>query len=93
MKSNIPITISSGNVFADIEIPYPEVYLVKAELAYIVSEWIKKQGLTQKEASYKLRTTQPRVSNLLKGRLDVFSIETLLIFLLRLNMSFEFKIQ
>lgn len=34
-------------------------------------------GMTQRDASTLLRTTQPRISHLVRGRIDLFTIDTL----------------
>ena len=49
-ETEIFILPSSGNIFADLDLPNSEKYLVKAKLAYKISQLIKKK-LTQREAS------------------------------------------
>ena len=60
---------------------------LKSKLMIIVSLEIKNQGLTQHEAAKKLKTTQPRVSNLQKGKMSKFSIDMLMEFIFRLGYS------
>jgi len=72
---------SSGNVFADLDLPDAEELLAKARLASKISEIIKGRHLTQAQAAEVLETTQPKVSNLMNGRLQGFSMERLLRFL------------
>jgi len=47
------------------------------ELMSKLSELIKFQGWTQKEAAAKLGVTQPRISDLTRGKIDLFSLDTL----------------
>jgi predicted XRE-type DNA-binding protein len=72
---------SSGNVFADLEIPNAEQYLAKAELAAKILQAVRRRGLTQAAAGRLLGINQPKVSALLNGRLDGFSSDRLFRFL------------
>src|SRR5271168_3708561 len=65
--------ISSGNVFADLGLPDPENRMTKAKLAHQISVLIEAAGLNQAKAAEKLGIDQPKVSNLLRGRLSLFS--------------------
>lgn len=49
----------------------------RAELMRAITEYIRSSGMTQAEAAKALGVTQPRISNLTQGRIDMFSIETL----------------
>ena len=84
---------SSGNVFADLELPNPEEYLAKTELAIKVNHIIEKLGLTQKQAAAILRIDQPKISALSCGRLTGFSMERLINFLNRLDRDVEIIIK
>ena len=83
----------SGNVFADLELPEAEELLAKAELASRISRIIKGRHLTQIEAATVLDTTQPNVSNLLRGKIDGFSMERLIRFLNALDRDVEIVIK
>jgi predicted XRE-type DNA-binding protein len=84
---------SSGNVFADLGLPNPEERLLKAELSILIGGIIEKRGLTQAQAAELLGINQPKVSNLLRGRLSGFSVERLLRFLLALEADVEIVIR
>ncbi|MDA8241841.1 MAG: helix-turn-helix transcriptional regulator [Nitrospiraceae bacterium] len=62
------ITKGSGNVYADLGLADAGEMLVKAQLAAKISEIIKLRKLTQTEASALLGMTQPKLSNMLRGR-------------------------
>ena len=47
---------------------------------------IKSQGLKQAEAAKLLDVTQPRVSDLMRGRLDLFSVDSLIDMLARVGV-------
>lgn len=70
---------SFGNVFEDVGFPRPEAdrLLIRSELMGQLSKQILKRGLTQKQTAKELGVTQPRISDLLRGRIDLFSIDTL----------------
>jgi predicted XRE-type DNA-binding protein len=83
---------SSGNVFADIKIPNADQYLAKAELAARILEIIRRRRLTQAEAGKILGISQPKVSALLRGRLDGFSSDRLFRFLNALGCDVQISI-
>lgn len=74
-KSNIQV--SSGNVFADLNLHNPDKMLIKAELVRQIGEIINKQNLTQIETAELLGIDQPKVSALLRGKITGFSLERL----------------
>lgn len=80
-RSDLSITESSGNVFADLGVPNPEEMMAKAEIAGRIFCIIEDRGLTQTAAAKILKISQPKVSLLLRGRLDDFSMERLIRFL------------
>lgn len=51
---------------------------LKAKLAIALVEVVRKNEWNQSQAATQLQTTQPRVSNLVRGKLDKFSIDSLL---------------
>ena len=83
----------SGNVFADLGFENPDDELAKADLTAQISCIIKKKKLTQKQVAEILDVDQPRISSLLRGRLDLFSIEKLMQFLKALGQDIEIKIK
>jgi len=74
-KSAVRVTPSTGNVFRDLGFSKEESehLLVRADLLIQVQKAIAARGLKQAEAARLLRVTQPRVSDLLRGRIDLFS--------------------
>jgi len=69
--------VSSGNIFADLNVQNPEERLAKAELARQINKLIKQRGFTQVAASELLQIDQPKVSALNNGQLSGFSLERL----------------
>lgn len=70
---------SSGNVFRDLGFPEQEAenLRLRAELMIAASQLIDTQGLTQARAAKLFGVTQPRVSDLVRGKIHLFSIDTL----------------
>ncbi len=50
---------------------------LRAELTHKLIEELKRRRLTQAKAGKKLNVTQPRVSDLMRGRIDLFSLDAL----------------
>lgn len=80
---------SSGNVFRDIGFPPDEAahLLIRADLMIQLERILKQRRLTQVQAAKVLDISQPRVSDLVRGRVDLFSIDTLVDLLARLDVS------
>ena len=70
---------SSGNVFRDLGFPSQEAEHLKlrAELMVRLERLIRDRGLTQGQAAALFRVSQPRVSDLVRGKIERFSIDTL----------------
>ncbi len=92
-KAVIPVTASSGNVFADLGVPQPEEELAKAQLASRIREVIRQSRLTQAAAAALMRIDQPKVSALLNGHLVNFSSERLMRLLTRLGQDIEIVVK
>jgi len=84
---------SSGNVFADLEIPNPDLALAKAELVQHIRELIGKRGLTQAKAAELLDLDQPKVSALVRGKVSGYSIDRLFRFLTALGQRVEISVR
>ena len=74
------ITKSSGNVFVDLGFDPAEaaVLQMRANLMSDLRLYIEKQKLTQAEAAKRLGIAQSRVSDLVRGKWDKFSLEMLI---------------
>jgi len=92
MKNKIEHTKGSGNIFEDLELSNPVDRLQKAQLASVIYDIIKSKKLTQKKAGEILGITQSKVSALLNGRLDDFSIDRLMRFLGKLDQDVQIAV-
>jgi predicted XRE-type DNA-binding protein len=92
MTEEMKVYSSSGNVFADLNLPNSDELLIKAELAHQISELISDRQLTQIEAAELLGIDQPKVSALVRGKLSGFSTERLFRFLNALGSNVEIRV-
>jgi len=74
-----PMIESSGNVFADLGFPPEEAALLqmRAELMARLRDTIAAHGWTQTEAASHLGVAQSRISDLVRGKWDKFSLDML----------------
>ena len=87
-KPRVKITPSSGNVFRDLGFSREEAehLLVRSDLMIAVQKALERRRVKQAEAAKILGVTQPRVSDLLRGRIDLFSSDALIDMLARLGI-------
>jgi predicted XRE-type DNA-binding protein len=87
-KNGLKVRRSGGNVFRDLGFPAHEAehLLVRSNLMLRLEREIKARNLTQAAAAARLGVSQPRVSNLLGGRIELFSTDTLIDMLARLGV-------
>jgi len=85
------MTPSSGNVFADLGFDREEAehLRVRSDLMIAVRKIIEERSLTQAQAAELFGVTQPRISNLVRGKIDLFSIDTLVDMLARAGVHIE----
>ena len=83
---------SSGNVFADLGLPSAPEDMIKAEMGLAIARSIKKRDLTQAAAGKLIGVDQAKVSALLRGRLTGFSVERLVMFLVKLGRDVDITV-
>ena len=87
------ITRGTGNVFADIGLPDASDRQTRTRLAMAINEIVKSRRMRQLEAARVLGIPQPKVSALANYRLDGFSVEKLMGFLIALDQDVEIMIR
>ena len=89
----VKVTRSTGNVFSDVGFPPEEAenLKIRADLLIDLIEALTKRRMKQSEATKMLGVTQPRVSDLMRGRIELFSIDTLVNMLARLGIKVKIK--
>lgn len=90
----IKVERSTGNVFRDLGFGAREAesLRLRAELMVEVRRLIRARKLTQRAAANLLGVTQPRVSDLIRGKIDLFSIDTLVNMLARGGIRVQLRI-
>lgn len=76
----IEMTRGSDNVFADLGFPPDEAVnlRVRSDLMSALIEIIRRRDLKQAQAAKLFGVSQPRVSDLTRGRIDKFSVDSLI---------------
>jgi predicted XRE-type DNA-binding protein len=65
---------------------------LRSSLMIALKEHITQEGLSQSQAAKKFSVTQPRISDLIRGRIDLFAIDTLVNMLATAGMHVELRI-
>lgn len=71
---------SSGNVFRDLGYSPEDAdnLRVRSELMISLTKLIESRGLTQAQAAKLLGVSQPRISDLMRGKIQLFSVDGLI---------------
>jgi predicted XRE-type DNA-binding protein len=80
-------------VFADLGLPHPDLALAKAELVQHIRALIADRRLTQAKAAELLGLDQPKVSALVRGRVEGYSLDRLFRFLNALGQRVEIAVR
>ena len=91
-RKRTEIEAGTGNVFADLGYADAKERTLKVELALEVNRLLKERKLTQARAAELLGIVQPHVSDLVRYRLNRFSVERLMRFLTQLGKDVEIRI-
>jgi predicted XRE-type DNA-binding protein len=93
MSGKIKLARGSGNVFADIGFGREEAdnLLLRAQLMSRIRESAKE--VTQREAAVLYGVSQPRLNDLLRGKIDKFSLDALVNMLGHAGMRVELKVK
>lgn len=89
MADKVRIARSGGNVFRDLGFGPEEAQhlLVRSKLMLQIEKVLRARGLTQSAAAKIMGVSQPRVSDLLRGKVGLFSTDTLIDMLARLGVT------
>lgn len=95
MTKKLKIEKGSGNTFIDVGFPPEEAHilLMRAELMMKIEDYVKKSDATQKQASKHLGITQPRLNQLLKHKIDLFSLDALVNIATRAGMQVKLTVK
>ncbi len=93
IKNREAIREGSLNIYEDLNLPDAEELNATAQIAYRICAILEERKLTQNEAAAVLGIDQPKVSALLRGRLQGFSSDRLFRFLNALDRDIEIFIK
>lgn len=79
MSEKLRMERGSGSVFRDLGFGAVEAenLRLRSELMVRIADYFEASGVTQAAAAKALGLTQPRLNALLKGRIDLFSLDAL----------------
>jgi predicted XRE-type DNA-binding protein len=87
----VPATVGSANVFADLGFADSEERLIKADLTIHIKSEIRERGLTEAQV-VELGLTRPEASRIGGIKTEVFSLERLLGILRKFSMDIEIRL-
>lgn len=89
------VTPADGNVFVDLgfEPAEAENLLIRTDLMTEITRMIRQRGLKQKQAAALFGVSQPRISDLKRGKIEQFTIDSLVNMLghagVRIDLAFR----
>ena len=85
---------SPGNIFQDLGFGKEEAanLLIRSKLMIEIGKYIEQEGLTQVEAAKRIGVKQPRISDLVRGKVELFTVDGLIAMLLRIGMKVDVRI-
>ena len=95
MGIDTKITKGSGDVFADLGFSPAETrnLRLRSQMMTALRRFIEKEGLTQAEAAKRLKVSQPRVSDLTRGKISRFSLDSLVNMLTDAGLDVDFRVK
>ena len=93
MTEKLKRTRGSGNVFLDVGFGQDEAdnLLLRAQLMSRIRDAAR--GTTQREAAKQFGVTQPRLNDLMRGKISKFSLDALVNMLSHAGMRVELKVK
>jgi len=89
----LEVEMSSGNVFADLDLRDAEKLKIKSGLVIQIIKAVRRLGLSQEEAGRRMGLPQPKVSGLFRGDFANVSERKLMNCLNRLGYDIEIKVK
>jgi predicted XRE-type DNA-binding protein len=86
---------SSGNVFRDLGFKSGEAenLQLRARLMAEIEKYIRSEKITQFQAAKRFGVTQPRISDLVRGKIHLFSVDTLISMLTHAGLSVTVQVK
>lgn len=88
------ITPADANIYEELGFPPGEAknLLLRSKLMLAAKRLIEARGFTQAEAAELMGTSQPRISDLMRGQINQFTIDSLVNLLATAGVSVEIEI-
>ena len=95
MTQQEPVHESSGNVFADLGFPpeQAENLRLRADPMIAIRTLIQAQGWTQQQAARHFGVAQPRISEICRGQIGLFTVDKLVNLLARVGRHVSLEVQ
>ncbi len=93
MSERLKIQRGSGNVFRDVGFAPEEAenLLLRAQLMSEIRE--VSRGMTQAQAAKRFGVSQPRINDVLRGKIDKFSLDALVNILAKAGLRVEMRVR
>jgi predicted XRE-type DNA-binding protein len=87
--------MSTSNIFRDLGFGAEDAANLKlrAMLMVELEKYIQEKHLTQKRAAERLGVTQPRISDLMRGKIELFSVDTLITMLTHAGLKVDVRVR
>ena len=86
------ITPAGANIFDELGLPDAENLKLRAQLMMEVRQYVDESGLTQAAVARAMKTTQPRLNEVLKGKIGKCSIDRLVQMLAEVGRHVSIKV-
>jgi predicted XRE-type DNA-binding protein len=83
----------SDNIFADLDLPNPDELLAKAKVLIELRLVIERRKLSQRKLAAIIGVDQAIISNVIRGKIEGFSLDRLIEFLNKLGQDVEIVIR
>ena len=97
MKTTVSSSLTKGrsNVFTDLGFSPAEAsnLRIRSQMMTALRKFIQKEELTQAQAARRLKVTQPRISDLNRGKISRFSLDALVNMLTDAGLEVDFRIK
>ena len=79
MTGKLKVTRGKTSVFSDLGFPPIEAQnlQLRSDLMSRIEQYVVSAGLKQKDAAVRLGVTQPRLNDLMRGKIEKFSLDAL----------------
>jgi predicted XRE-type DNA-binding protein len=93
-KMNDEVVVAADTLFLNLGFPPEETtsLQLRAQLMNQLGSWVRDRGMTQSEAAAVLGITQNRVSDLVRGKWQKFSIDKLVALAARANFNVRIEL-